>query len=70
MALCIVGDITILKILHRLYRCGCQSYSVETGEAGAASAYSPNDVRVVVSDLVVSLSASLFIDLGHFVRWT
>lgn len=34
------------------------------------SAYSPVDVRVVISDLVVSLPASLFIDLGHFVGWT
>lgn len=30
-------------------------------------AHSPVGIRVVVSDLVVSLSASLFIDLGcHF----
>lgn len=35
------------------------------------SAHSPIGVRVIVSDLVVSLSASLFIDLGcHFCGWT
>lgn len=33
----------------------------------AMSAHSPNDIRVVVPDLVVSLSASLFIDMScHF----
>lgn len=40
--------------------------STEYGHV-AMSTHSPIDVRVVVSDLVVSLSASLFIDLGcHF----
>lgn len=32
------------------------------------SEHSPGDVRAVISDLIISLPASLFIDLGHFLR--
>lgn len=35
------------------------------------STHSPADVRAVVSDLLISLSASIFVDLGwHFIGWT
>lgn len=71
---CIVDDLMIKK-KRKEYPNGVFSMTLPlfvskcglTEEGGPTSAYSPSDVGIVISDLVVSLSASLLIDLGHFV---